>query len=107
MTKMKRLCVLIFIWAMCQLGLALIGLRMLYAVWTAPDKAWMIAVAIDDTANVAGNGRLGQTVSSRSAQARQEGRLWGCWLCRLLDLADPGHCDRALTDAEQNMQEKT
>ncbi len=101
---MGRLTLLV-IWALCQLGMALIALRMLYAVATAPAKAWAIAVALDDAANVAGNGRLGQTISARAAQARSEGRRWGCVLCRLLDRLDSGHCDRALVDAEQNLKE--
>lgn len=83
----------------------LIGARMLYAVFTAPDKAWAIAVAVDGAGNVAGNGRLGQTISARAASARQEGRRWGCFLCKLLDLVDPGHCARAASDPVQNLKE--
>lgn len=96
---------LLVVWMLCQLGMALIGLRMLYAVATAPDRAWKIALAVDEAGNVAGNGQLGQTISARAAQARNEGRRWGCVLCRWLDRLDAGHCDRALEDAEQNLKE--
>lgn len=76
---------------------------MLYAVFTAPDKAWTIAIAIDDAANVAGNGRLGQTISARAAKAQQEGRIWGCVLCGLLERINRGHCAKALVDGQQNL----
>ena len=102
---MQRTVILISIWLLCLAGMGLIALRMLYAVWTAPYKAWSIAVSVDDTANVAGNGRLGQTISARAAQSQREGRRWGCILCHWLDLVDRGHCDRALTDGKQNLKD--
>lgn len=95
---------LLAIWLMCLIGMALIGLRMLYACFTASDKAWRIAVAVDGACNVAGNGRLGQTISARAAQARSEGRVWGCVLCWWVDKVDVGHCSRALIDVQQNLR---
>lgn len=40
----------------------------------------------------------GQTISSRAATARNNGHLWGCWLCKLLDLIDSNHCNKALAN---------
>ncbi len=102
---MKRACMLLLVWLLCQVGQLLVSLRMLWSIFSNPDKAWLIAVAIDDAGNVAGNGSIGQTISSRAAQARQAGRKWGCFLCKVLDVAQPGHCAKALTDPEQNLKE--
>lgn len=38
-----------------------------------------------------------ETISERAAKARNNGREWGCILCRFLDWVSPGHCDDALT----------
>ncbi|WP_043330533.1 hypothetical protein [Curvibacter gracilis] len=69
--------------------------RYLWAVATNPGRAWGIARAFDRVFNVAANGDERETVSSRAARARDEGRAWGCVLCRLLDRLDAGHCDQA------------
>lgn len=82
----------------------LIALRVLWAAFTAQDRAWLILIALDDLINVATNGALGQTISHRAAVARSEGRRWGCTLCRWLDQVKRGHCDEALTDATQNLK---
>lgn len=42
-------------------------------------------------------GASNETISERSAKARNAGRKWGCILCGLLDKVNPGHCDNALT----------
>ena len=42
-------------------------------------------------------GSPNETISERAAKARNNGREWGCVLCRWLDRINPGHCDRALT----------
>ena len=69
--------------------------RYLWAVLTAPDKAWGIARAFDRVFNVAANGSERETLSSRAERARREGRAWGCVLCRWLDRLEPGHCERS------------
>ena len=69
--------------------------RYLWAMATNPGRAWGIARAFDRVFNVAANGDERETVSSRAARARDEGRRWGCVLCRLLDRLDAGHCDQA------------
>jgi len=69
--------------------------RYLWAMATNPGRAWGIARAFDRVFNVAANGDERETVSSRAARARDEGRRWGCVLCRLLDRLDTGHCDQA------------
>lgn len=85
----------------CGCVVALI--RFGWAALVNPGRAWMLAVAVDDLVNVAGNGTLWQTVSRRAARAMQDGKPWGCCLCRLLDAVDPGHCARALSSPIQGL----
>ena len=55
------------------------------------------AVLLDEAANTVMGGSPNETISERAAKARNAGRRWGCVLCGLLNLLNPGHCDRALT----------
>ncbi len=99
---MKRTFVLLCVGLALIVGCAAALLRFFVCCFTNPAKAWQIAIAVDDLDNVAGNGRLGQTISSRAAHARP--RRWACLLCRFLDWVDPGHCDRAMTATSQNLE---
>ena len=101
---MKRTLVLLALLPLLLLACLLSLLRYLWAAFTAPSKAWTIAVAIDDLGNVAANGALGQTISSRAAHDRPQ--RWACLMCWLLDQVDPGHCDRAMTAQDQNLEAK-
>lgn len=83
----------------------LVLVRFLWAVFTAPTWAWLIALAVDDLGNVAANGALGQSISSRAAHDRPQ--RWACLLCWLLDQVNPGHCDRAMTATDQNLEPKS
>lgn len=88
------------LWLLPPIALA----RMGWAIITGNiRRAWLIALAFDDLGNVAGNGSMGQTISSRAAHARAEGKRWGCLVCEDLDKIDPGHCDRAMTAPDQNL----
>lgn len=69
--------------------------RFLWCVLAAPSKAWGIARGFDRVVNAAANGNERETISSRAARVRDEGRAWGCVLCKLLDVLDPGHCDKS------------
>lgn len=76
------------------LGAAIIG----------SNRAWPVAVANDQALNAALVGQPGsedETVSSRAGKASREGKVWGCWLCRLLNKIDPGHCEKSIEDDEQ------
>ena len=87
---------LLLIWLLCMLASAYSALRMLYAIATNPQRAWVLAIAHDQLANAAANGDPDETISSRANRARSEGRRWGCVLCKLLDFADPpDHCKRS------------
>lgn len=99
---MKRILILLALLPLLAVGCVLAMLRYAYAAVAAPERAWSIALAIDDLGNVAANGALGQTISSRAAHDRPQ--RWACLLCWVLDRLDPGHCDRALTAADQNLE---
>jgi hypothetical protein len=70
-------------------------LRYPSAALVAPDRAWRIAIGIDQLVNVAANGDEDETVSSRADRARAEGRRWGCVLCAVLDWIQTDHCQNA------------
>lgn len=98
---MKRL-PLILIWLALWLVAPLALIRMAWAILTNLERAWLIALAFDDLGNVATNGELGQSISSRAAHARP--KLWATLMCKFLNTLDPGHCDRAMTEVDQNLE---
>ena len=102
---MTRVFIQLLICVLFVIGALPAALRMGFAIFQNPNKAWDIAKAMDDLLNVQCNGKPRQWVSTRAAQARQVGQRWGCVLCKLLDRVDAGHCDRALVDAKQNLKE--
>lgn len=77
--------------------------RYIIGIPFSAQRSWRIAVATDDLANVAGNGHLGQTISSRAAHAAAAGKTWGKLVCSGLDTINPGHCKNALTARDQNL----
>lgn len=42
-------------------------------------------------------GSYNETISERSARARNKGEVWGCVLCKILDSIVKNHCDNSLT----------
>jgi hypothetical protein len=100
---MKRL-TLILIWMLLWIIAPLALARMLWAIFTNTSRAWEIALSFDDLGNVAANGVLGQSISSRAAHSQT--KLWARLLCRVLDGIDPGHCKRALGADDQNLEGK-
>jgi hypothetical protein len=59
-------------------------------------RGWAVVEANDQALNAALGGSPSEYLSTRCARARRDGKWWGRWSCRLLDLADPGHCQRML-----------
>ena len=101
---MKTRLILVAIWLVCLTGAVLSLLSMAVRIFTDPKRAWLIAVSIDDAGNVAFDGALGQTISSRCAHSKSRLSRIICWM---LDQVDPGHCERALRDKNQNLESKT
>ena len=69
--------------------------RYCWCITTNPAKARRIAIGYDQLANVAFNGHEDETISSRAARAKDNGRKWGCVLCRWLDMLDKNHCEKS------------
>jgi hypothetical protein len=64
-----------------------------------PDRAWVLAVSVDQTANTAFNGNEDETISSRAGRhcvdqggAPEDNEAWACLLCKLLDHFEKDHC---------------
>lgn len=55
-----------------------------------------LLLALDHLLNALLAGYPDETVSFRSATARDGGKRWGCILCKVLDAIDKDHCDKAL-----------
>lgn len=60
---MRNAIILLAIWFLLWLVAPIALARMLFAIFTAPDKAWLIAVTFDKLGNVASNGNPNQTIS--------------------------------------------
>lgn len=56
-----------------------------------------LLVLLDQAGNTLTGGSPNETISERAAKARNEGKEWGCVLCKFLGWINPGHCDNALT----------
>ncbi|NPT50712.1 hypothetical protein GNZ10_13490 [Ralstonia sp. 3N] len=50
----------------------------------------------DQGLNVLTGGDSLETLSSRAGKAQREGKRWGCYLCRFLDLFQRNHCERSI-----------
>lgn len=51
--------------------------------------------ALDQFVNVMLGGAVAETFSARMARLRDKGVFVGCVMCRLLDLLEKDHCDKA------------
>lgn len=93
---MKRL-ILIAIVVLAQFAHMVSSLWILGCAVVAPDskRAWTLALGYDYLGSAATGGALSETISSRADRARDEGRLWGCVLCRLLDWVQKDHCRKS------------
>lgn len=85
---------LLLIFMLCLLAACYAALRMAWAIVVNPPRAWLMSIAYDQLGNTAANGDPDETISSRAAKARLQGRRWGCVLCKLLDALDKDHCNR-------------
>ena len=101
-TALIRSIILVAILPILIVGQIVSLLAYLYAIVANQSEAWNIAIAIDDVGNVSFNGSLGQTISSRCAHSTSHLCRALCWV---LDQVDPGHCQRALTAPDQNLQQ--
>lgn len=55
-----------------------------------------LVISLDQSLNAAAGGAPDETISSRAARAEAAGHWAGRSLCWLLNIIDPGHCQKAL-----------
>jgi hypothetical protein len=69
-------------------------------VKTISMYAWFwlknVLLSLDQLLNAILWGDPDETLSRRAGRARETKRMWGCWLCGLLDRVDPRHCEKTL-----------
>lgn len=87
---------LLALWLLCTLAGVLACAWMLVSALAGSSRAWRLAVAHDQLANVVFGGHEDETISSRAGKAARRGRRWGCVLCRFLDQLDPDHCEKSI-----------
>jgi hypothetical protein len=92
--------VLVGIWILIVLCLPLAMLRMAYCILTDPDKAFLIAKGFDRTGSALTNGTDREYISSRAYESMQNGKAWGCILCRLLDFLQKDHCKNSMNSPQ-------
>lgn len=91
---MQRLS-LFLLWIVIQICVPLVAIRMLYAIITHPDRAYKMAVVYDKLGNAALNDEADETISVRAYKASLEGKKWGCYLCKFLNIFQKEHCRKA------------
>lgn len=88
---------------------AAVGVMLLYhgLMWfVARTYQWKSAVMLDRTVNVEWmNGVPDESISARAAYSAKAGKMWGCVLCKLLNLISKGHCDRVIAGTERKHYE--
>ncbi|MGX6566817.1 hypothetical protein [Cupriavidus necator] len=57
---------------------------------------WNLLISLDQLANTVAGGSPDETISSRAGKAMQQGRCWGCMLCRFLHWFDRDHCAKSI-----------
>lgn len=71
-------------------------IKAIYCCLFNKHRAWRILTGLDVAANAVLNDDKIQTISQRAAIARNDGKKWGCVLCKLLDRIKKNHCDESL-----------
>lgn len=55
-----------------------------------------LLISLDQLGNTILGGLPDETISSRAAKAKLQGKRWGCVLCKLLDKLDKNHCEKSI-----------
>lgn len=93
---MKKRMELMALLLACQVFNLLCFIRTLAYILAGSERAWWVLRAYDRVGNAAlfgGNDK--ETISSHANRAEQEGRRWGCLLCRFLDRFEQNHCQNS------------
>ncbi|WP_439684874.1 hypothetical protein MNJPNG_05030 [Cupriavidus oxalaticus] len=57
---------------------------------------WNILISLDQLGNALMAGDPDETISSRAGKAMQNGKAWGCVLCRFLNWFEKDHCLKSI-----------
>lgn len=93
---MKQRLLLFLLFVPCLVAGLFAAVRLAWLILFCPASGHRLAVAFDQLVNAATGGDEDETISSRAAKAARRQRRWGCLLCWLLSLIDPGHCERSI-----------
>ncbi|WP_236309820.1 MULTISPECIES: hypothetical protein [Pseudomonas] len=93
---MKQRLLLFLLFVPCLAAGLFAAVRLAWLILFCPASGHRLAVAFDQLVNAATGGDEDETISSRAAKAARRQRRWGCLLCWLLSLVDPGHCERSI-----------
>ena len=87
----------LIIWIGCLLAglIAISWLLLAGLVNPHSPQTRKLAISFDQTANAVFGGSEDETISSRAERERAKGATWACWLCRLLDVIEPNHCEKS------------
>lgn len=100
---MARRLILLSLWLASLLALVLALAMSLLQLVAGNRRAVRVFVGADQTLNAAIGGSEDETISSRAGKGARRGIWRYCLLCRLLDLVDPGHCERSIEPDEGSL----
>ena len=61
---------------------------------------WNILISLDQFGNAVTGGDPDETISSRAGKAMRDGKVWGCVLCKFLNLFENDHCAKSIEPDE-------
>lgn len=63
-----------------------------------PERGYFfnVSVSFDELLNAISGGHPDETISSRASKARNNGKGWGCILCKVLNFFEEDHCDKVI-----------
>lgn len=100
---MRNRLILLLLWLLCGVGGLFSFVKMLMAIITNTQRAWVQAVAFDQLANAAIGGDPDETISSRAYRKCGEKWTWK-WLKTVLDWIEPDHCRIAYESEQREKQ---
>jgi len=92
--------ILLGLWLAALMAVVLALAMSLLQLVAGNRRAVRVFVGADQTLNAAIGGSEDETISSRAGKGARRGVWRYCMLCRLLDLVDPGHCERSIEPDE-------
>lgn len=86
---------MLLLYPVCVVAALVMVVWLPVAILFGSERSIRIMLASDRLANSVFGGSDRETISSRAARGRDEGRRIWCVLCRILDAIQDHHCDRA------------